>query len=231
MNKSNQKTGLLLISKPSGPTSHDMVDKVRQITGVKKVGHTGTLDPQAEGLLLILVGRPATKKQSNFLKLNKEYRAKIKLGEETDTLDAQGEVVSTYEGAWPSKKEISSLLKKFKGGYYQVPPAYSAKRINGERAYKLARRGEKPELEPEKIDIYELELLDYSAPELGIRIKCSKGTYVRALARDIGKKLGCGAHLTFLKRTQIGSYELKNAIAVSELNSVNWTGYLKNLTV
>lgn len=229
MNNKKEKSGLLLINKPQGPTSHDIVDQVRDASGVEKVGHTGTLDPQAEGLLILLVSRKATKKQSEFLNLDKEYKAKIKLGEETDTLDSQGETTNIYEGDWPSKEEISSLLEKFKGGYHQVPPAYSAKQVDGERAYKLARKGEAPELKPEKVDIYELELLDHSKSEIEIRVKCSKGTYVRALARDIGKKLGCGAHLTFLKRTQIGDYKLEDAISPSELNSKNWTDHLQQI--
>ncbi|MEF8847041.1 MAG: tRNA pseudouridine(55) synthase TruB [Candidatus Paceibacterota bacterium] len=229
MSNKNQKTGLLLIDKPQGPTSHDMVDQVREITGMEKIGHTGTLDPQAEGLLILLIGREATKKQSEFLKLDKEYEAEIKLGEETDTLDSNGKTTNIYEGDWPNEKEISSLLDKFKGGYHQVPPAYSAKRVDGERAYKLARKGEKPELEPEKVDIYKIKLVDYSSPKIRIRIQCSKGTYIRSLARDIGKKLGCGAHLTFLRRTKIGDYELENAISLSELTSKNWQNYLKKV--
>jgi len=229
MSNKKEKSGLLLINKSQGPTSHDIVDQIREVTNVKKVGHTGTLDPQAEGLLILLIGRNATKKQSEFLNLDKEYEAKIKLGEETDTLDSEGETTNIYEGDWPDQKEISSLLDKFKGGYHQVPPAYSAKRVNGKRAYKLARKGEEPELEPEKVKIYELELIDYEAPEFTIRMKCSKGTYVRSLARDIGKKLGCGAHLTFLKRTQIGDYELEDAISVSSLDSDNWKKYIKKI--
>ena len=237
MSNKNQKTGLLLINKPQGPTSHDIVDEIRRVTEVKKVGHTGTLDPQAEGLLILLVGRKATKKQSEFLNLDKEYEAEIKLGEETDTLDSQGETTNIYEGDWPSEEEVSSLLEKFEGGYHQVPPAYSAKKVDGDRAYKLARKGEKPELEPEKINIYEIEMINYFMPgqpkadkaHLKIRMKCSKGTYVRALARDIGKKLGCGAHLTFLKRTQIGDYKLKNAVSLSELDSDNWQEHLKKV--
>ncbi len=229
MSDAEQNSGLLLVNKPQGPTSHDVVDQVREITGIEKIGHTGTLDPQAEGLLILLIGRKATKKQSEFLNLDKEYEAKIKLGEETDTCDSEGEVVKTYEGDWPERDEIASLLDQFKGGYHQVPPAYSAKRVEGKRAYKLARKGEKPELKPEKVDIYELELINYSAPEIEIRMKCSKGTYVRALARDIGKKLGCGAHLTFLKRTKIGDYSLEDAVLVSELNSDNWVGFLQQI--
>lgn len=229
MSDDKEKAGLLLINKPQGPTSHDIVDKIREITGVEKVGHTGTLDPQAEGLLILLVGRKATKQQSEFLNLRKEYRATVKLGEETDTLDAQGEVVSTYQGDWPDREQVEAALEKFEGSYHQVPPAYSAKRVEGKRAYKLARKGEEPELEPEQVKIYELEFIDYSEPKLKLRIECSKGTYIRALARDLGKKLGCGAHLTALTRTGIGGYDLEQAISSSKLNSDNWTDFLREV--
>lgn len=229
MSDKQEKSGLLLINKPQGPTSHDIVDRVREITGVEKVGHTGTLDPQASGLLILLVSREATKQQNKFLNLRKEYEAIMKLGEETDTLDAQGEITNIYEGDWPDQQEIESVLKQFKDSYHQVPPAYSAKRVEGERAYKLARKGEQPKLEPQRVEIYKLELIDYDQPELEIGVECSKGTYIRALARDIGKKLGCGAHLTFLKRTQIGDYSLEDAVSIADLSSSSWDDYLQQI--
>lgn len=208
---------MLLINKPPGITSHDVVDEVRKATGIKKVGHAGTLDPFAEGLLIILVGREETRLQSKFLNLDKEYEATLILGAETDTFDSEGKIQDTNKLQIPKKKTVEAALKKFIGEQEQMPPAFSAKKVKGKKAYELARKGETVELEPKKVTIHNLELLDYDYPELKIRTRVSSGTYIRALARDIGRALGTGAHVKELKRTQIGEHKLKDAQTLKEL--------------
>lgn len=224
----------LLINKPPGPTSHDIVDKVRKITGEKRVGHAGTLDPFAEGLLVILVGREATKKQSEFMKLDKEYTSTFHLGAETDTDDKDGNFSrfarsggarqfsifnfqKTEMDKIPDKKQISSVLKKFTGEIEQTPPNFSAIKIKGKKAYEFARRGEAVNLKPRKVKIYGIEILEFEWPLLKLKISCSSGTYIRALARDIGRELGCGAYVEKLVRTKIGPYSLRQALSLTEV--------------
>ena len=223
---------MFLINKPKGPTSHDIVDEVRRITGERRVGHAGTLDPFAEGLLIILVGRKETKKQSEFLNLDKTYEATLTLGIETDTHDLTGKPVKSQFPIFnfqipnhrlrrgPAKSgdnfqipisKIKKVLKKFEGEQMQIPPKFSAKKIKGKKAYELARRGKEFELEPKNVKIYYIKLLDYNYPELLIETKVSSGTYIRALARDIGEKLGTGAYLRNLRRTKIGEFSVKDA--------------------
>ncbi|MDX1535259.1 MAG: tRNA pseudouridine(55) synthase TruB [Candidatus Spechtbacterales bacterium] len=211
---------MLLINKPKGPTSHDIVDEVRKITGIKKVGHAGTLDPFAEGLLIILVGRPETKQQSTFIGMDKEYEATFILGEERDTGDITGEPVesqhTSVDNAVPvTEQELQAVLEKFTGEMEQIPSTYSAKKIKGKKAYELAREGKEVKLKPKKVTIYKLELLSYSWPEVKIRVKVSSGTYIRALARDIGRELKTGAYVSELKRTSIGEYSLEDARPLS----------------
>ena len=216
---------ILFINKPAGPTSHDIVDKVRRLTGERRVGHAGTLDPFAEGLLIVLVGREATKRQSEFMKLTKEYIATLHLGAETDTQDLTGKPIKSKfpppknNSQIPSLKTVQSILKNFKGEIDQVPPVYSAIKIKGKKAYELARRGEKVELKPRKIKIYDIKILDYKWPLLELKIKCSSGTYIRSLARDIGRTLNTGAYLEKLVRTKIGRYKLKDAINIDPVRS------------
>lgn len=210
------KEKILLINKPRGMTSHDVVDLVRRKTGEKRVGHTGTLDPMAEGLLIVLVGKEATKRQQEFMKIEKEYVAMIRLGATSTTNDAEGEITMTKVQALMTNKipisefKIQSVLRKFIGNIEQVPPAYSAVKIKGERAYKLARKGMRPPLKPRRVTIATIETLSYRYPLLKIRVVCSSGTYIRALARDIGEKLGLGAYLETLVRTRIGPYRLES---------------------
>lgn len=210
---------ILNVYKPAGPTSHDIVDIVRRITGEKRVGHAGTLDPFAEGILVVLVGRDATKRQKEFLMMDKEYRAKIHLGATSDTDDLTGEIRNSKHDIRNkiSKSKIQNILKSFIGEIKQVPPAYSAIKLRGKKAYELARRGEKPELKPRNVKIYEIKLLDYTWPYLEIRVKCSSGTYIRALARDIGGQLGTGAYLDELVRTKIGNFVLQDSIPLKNL--------------
>jgi len=210
---------ILLINKPPGPTSHDIVDDVRKITGESRVGHTGTLDPFAEGLLIVLVGREATKRQAEFLKLDKEYIATLRFGAETDTDDITGSSLSFARdrGQKITINDTKRVIQKFIGEISQIPPAYSAIKIKGKKAYELARKGEKPKLEPRKINIYNIKILNYEWPLLELTVQCSSGTYIRALARDIGRDLGCGAYLEKLIRTKIGKYSLKDAVTIDAL--------------
>jgi len=210
---------ILLINKPPGPTSHDIVDDVRKITGESRVGHTGTLDPFAEGLLIVLVGREATKRQAEFLKLDKEYIATLRFGAETDTDDITGSSLSFARdrGQKITINDTKRVIQKFIGEISQIPPAYSAIKIKGKKAYELARKGEKPKLEPRKINIYNIKILNYEWPLLELTVQCSSGTYIRALARDIGRDLGCGAYLEKLIRTKIGKYSLTDAVTIDAL--------------
>jgi len=212
-------SNILLVNKPPGPTSHDIVDEVRKITDEHRVGHTGTLDPFAEGLLIVLVGREATKRQAEFLKLDKEYIATLHLGAETDTDDITGFSLSyTHDrGQKITINDIERVIQKFIGEISQIPPDYSAIKIKGKKAYELARKGEKPKLEPRKIKIYNIKIINYEWPLLELKVQCSSGTYIRSLARDIGRELGCGAYLEKLIRTKIGKYSLKDAVTIDAL--------------
>jgi len=218
-------SGILIINKPAGPTSHDIVDKIRRITKVKKVGHAGTLDPFAKGVLIILINK-ATKAQQKFMILHKTYTAIIFLGAVSNTYDKTGNI-SVLNNTPPIKRNaIKKILKNFTGEIKQIPPAFSAIKINGKRAYELARKGIKLKLKPRKIKIYNIKLLKYNWPYLEIKIKCSKGTYIRSLANDIGKKLGCGAYLKELTRNKIGKFNLKKAINLDKITKDNWQNYI-----
>jgi tRNA pseudouridine55 synthase len=218
--------GFILINKPAGITSHDVVDKLREITGVKKIGHAGTLDPFATGLLILGIGREFTKKLSIFQKKDKEYIATLKLGAESDTFDREGKIVEKKIEKIPERKEIEEVLKSFLGEIEQIPPSFSAKKIKGKKLYELARKGIKVKPKPQKVKIYEISILEYKFPYLKIKVKCSGGTYIRSLANDIGKKLGCGSYVKELVRTKIGEFSLEKAIELSRLNSQNWKNFI-----
>jgi tRNA pseudouridine55 synthase len=218
--------GFILINKPAGITSHDVVDKLREITKIKKIGHAGTLDPFATGLLILGIGREFTKKLSVFQKKNKEYIAILKLGAESDTFDKEGKIVEKKVEKIPERKEIEEVLKSFFGEIEQIPPAFSAKKIKGKKLYELARKGIKVEPKPQKVKIYEISILEYNFPYLKIKVKCSSGTYIRSLANDIGKKLGCGAYVEDLMRTKIGEFSIENAVELSKLTPQNWKSFL-----
>jgi tRNA pseudouridine55 synthase len=220
------KSGFLLINKPKGQSSHNVVSFLRKITKIKKIGHSGTLDPFATGLLILGIKREATKRLSQFLKMDKEYKACLKLGAESNTFDREGKIVRKKINEIPKIKEIKNVLKKFIGEINQVPPIFSAKKIRGKRLYQLARKGKKVRLKPQKVKIYQISILDYKFPFLKIKVKCSAGTYIRSLASDIGKALKCGAYLENLKRTKIGNFSLKDSIELSKLNSKNWQKFL-----
>ena len=205
--------GIVVLDKPSGPTSHDVVDLVRKKLAIRQVGHTGTLDPVASGVLVIMLGK-ATKLSRFLMPAEKSYTATLKLGLETDTMDVEGCVTDMKTVPDFSKEEISCALESFKGDQLQVPPMYSAKKVNGKKLYKLARAGKKVEREPSEVTIFDIGLLDYSHPELTFYVKCSKGTYLRVLCSDIGRILGCCAYMTALKRIQNGVFKLENAVGL-----------------
>lgn len=210
---------MILIDKPAGISSFGVVTKIRGFLknefGHKvKVGHTGTLDPFATGLLILLSGK-MTKRSNDFLKLDKEYVADLKLGFKSSTGDPEGEIEKVDDRA-PDAKEIEDILQTFIGEIEQIPPKYSAIKINGQRAYKLARKGVDFEVPMRRIRIYNIEVLEYEYPRLAIRCRVSSGTYIRTLAEDIGLKLGVGAYLTALRRTKIGEYSVDKACTLKD---------------
>jgi tRNA pseudouridine55 synthase len=200
------------VAKPAGPTSHDVVDIVRRALGERRVGHLGTLDPFAKGLLVLVVGR-ATRLAPFAAEWPKTYEGVIRLGITTDTDDLTGAVVATAPWTGITLAQLAEVIGSFRGAYAQRPPAYSAVKIEGERAYRRARRGETVAPEPRPVEIRELELVEAAVPDLQFRATVSAGTYLRSLARDIGAKLGCGAHLTALRRTAVGALRLADAVA------------------
>lgn len=203
--------GFLLVDKPTGPTSHDVVQSVRRALGERRVGHTGTLDPFASGLLVLCVG-PTTRLAEYLAGCDKEYVATLRLGQRTTTHDTEGEVVEESEG-WRGlgAPALEEALAAFRGPVFQRPPRFSAKKVEGEAAYRRARRGEAVELEPVEVTVHELELLATELPLVRLRLRCSSGTYVRALARDLGAHLGVGAHLTELRRTRVCGLRVEDA--------------------
>ena len=212
-----ERGGVLLVRKPRAPTSHDIVDAVRKSTGVRRVGHAGALDPLAEGLLVILVGR-AARLAEYFKGLEKTYLARVVLGHASETDDADGPLTPVRPGGpFPAREEIESLLKgRFTGELAQRPPAYSALHVAGKRAHALARKGEKVELPERRVVVHELELLRYGPPEMNLRARVSSGTYIRALARDVGDALGVGGYLAGLVRTGVGPFSVEEAIEPEE---------------
>ncbi len=216
-------SGYLLINKPAGPTSHDIIDALRRLTGLAKIGHAGTLDPFASGLLICAVGREATKSIAKFVKLDKEYIATLHLGAVSDTHDKTGKIISRPTASQPALEAINAVIARFIGPQEQLPPMYSAKKINGRKLYELARSGKVVERQPSNIEIFNLAVLNYSWPHLSLKINCSSGTYIRSLAFDLGEGLGCGAYVAELQRTAIGQYRLEQAITLAELTTINWT--------
>jgi tRNA pseudouridine55 synthase len=212
--------GILLVDKPVGWTSHDVVAKVRNTlksqTGQRiKVGHTGTLDPIASGLMILVVGK-YTKRASEFSKLDKTYEAQLTLGANSSTGDSEGELTQV-SGSRPTKTALQAVLSQFEGKIQQTPPIYSAVKIDGQRAYKMARRGQTPKMEPREVTIYSLDLTDYTYPTVKFTVSVSSGTYIRSLAVDIGQKLGTGAYLSNLRRTHIGNFNIKNVSNLAKI--------------
>lgn len=211
MSTPKTSSGFLLVDKPAGPTSHDVVDMIRRALKTSRVGHAGTLDPFATGLLIVGVGA-ATKSLSRFVGLDKTYEAVIRLGAVSDTMDRTGRI-EQQACSVVSEPAVREVLERFLGAQDQVPPMYSAKKVGGKKLYELAREGAEVERKPVRVTIHELELLSYDWPYLTIRARVSSGTYVRALAHDVGIALGCGAYLEELRRTRIGPHDVKDAVA------------------
>ena len=225
----NAISGALVVDKPVGMTSHDVVQAIRNGTGLRRAGHTGTLDPRASGVLVILVG-PAVRLSEYVSASDKRYQAIIRLGGTTDTFDAEGQFTPSKDPLNVTEAEFEEALKTFVGEIEQVPPAYSAVKVGGRKAYEMARKGEEVELEPRKIMVHHLEVLEWTPPEVVIDVHCSSGTYVRSLANDLGQKLGCGAYLVGLRRTKSGRFTLRDATPLRKLqeafNAGNWYQYL-----
>lgn len=207
--------GIIVINKEKGYTSHDVVARLRGILHTKKIGHTGTLDPMAEGVLPVCIGG-ATKLCETFTGHDKEYEAVMLLGGTYDTLDVTGQLLETRE-VMSTAEEIEAALKSFIGGYDQIPPMYSARKINGKKLYDLARSGITVERPPVFVNIYDISIVSIDLPRVRIKVKCGKGTYIRSLIDDTGKKLGCGAAMESLTRTRSGDFTLEGAHTLSEI--------------
>lgn len=202
----SKPAGVLLINKPKGKTSFNLVSLLRKICDVQKIGHAGTLDPFASGVMVLLVGKDFTRLSDRFLLQDKEYEATLRLGIRTDSYDCEGKVLETSPVV-PTKDSVLKVLSSFQGSLLQTPPMFSAKKIQGKKLYELARKGIEIPRPPSQVHV-QITLLSYEYPFLKVHVACSKGTYIRSLAEDIGKALGCGAHLSDLVRTRSGSFSL-----------------------
>ncbi len=202
--------GILLVDKPAGPTSHDIVDAIRKRFGIRKVGHGGTLDPQATGLLVILLGK-GTKLSNYFMSGDKAYEGTMTLGAETNTQDADGEVTRQGDCSGVTQEQAAEVMRRYIGDMMQTPPMVSAVKVKGVPLYKSARKGKEVEREARLIHIYRFDILNFKLPEITFKVDCTKGTYVRTLCADVGTDLGCGAHLSALRRTGAGKLKLEDA--------------------
>ncbi len=216
MNQTDPFDGILLVDKPAGPTSHDVVYKIRRHFNLKKVGHGGTLDPAATGLLVILLGR-GTRVSNRFMSSDKTYEGTLTLGITTDSQDAQGTVLREMDATGITRVQLEEAIAKFKGDMFQTPPMVSAIKMAGVPLYKLARNGEEIERKPRFIHLYDFRLLDFTPPQGTFVVRCSKGTYVRTLCHDIGEMLGVGAHLSQLRRTETAGYNVRQAVTLDQL--------------
>jgi tRNA pseudouridine55 synthase len=217
-NRGRNISGVLLLDKPIGMTSNKALQEVKFLYKAAKAGHTGSLDPLATGLLPICFGE-ATKLSAFLLDADKHYQVRVKLGETTTTADAEGEVLETADPSGVTEADLRAMLGEFLGEQDQLPPMYSAIKHQGERLYKLARQGVEVEREPRTIHIHALELMNFGLPEFEMNVHCSKGTYVRTLAEDIGKRLGCGAHVVGLRRTGVGPYDDQSMLSLEQVQS------------
>lgn len=219
MNRTDPFDGILLVDKPAGMTSHDVVYKIRRHFNLKKVGHGGTLDPAATGLLVILLGR-GTRVSNRFMSSDKTYEGTIRLGITTDSQDAEGKIIKEADPSGITREQLEEAISKFKGDMFQIPPMVSAIKMAGVPLYKLARQGEEIERKPRFIHLYEFRLLDFTSPHGTFVLRCSKGTYVRTLCHDIGEALGVGAHLSQLRRTETAGYRINQATSLDLLLSM-----------
>ena len=216
MNELTTWDGALLVDKPAGPTSHDIIDKVRRTFGVKKAGHCGTLDPSATGLLIVLLGR-GTKLSERLMGGDKVYEGTFKLGEVTSSYDAEGELVTSLRVPPLTLADLNAYAAELKGDQMQTPPMVSAVKVNGVPLYKLARKGVEVERKARLIRVYDYKIRTYNEPIAEFRVACTKGTYVRSLVHDLGQKAGCGAHLVSLRRTVSGDFNVADAVTLDKL--------------
>jgi tRNA pseudouridine55 synthase len=210
--------GIFAVHKPKGITSHDVVDIVRKKTGVKRVGHGGTLDPLAEGVLVIAVGRENTKKLDEYVRGGKEYIAEIMLGENSETDDSEGEKTEINKEIKPNLVDIQIKIKQFVGKISQTPPLYSALKLQGQPAHRRVRKGQVIKLEARVVEIKEIDLLSYEYPIIKLTVACGPGVYIRSIARDLGEKLGTGGYLKSLIRTRVGEFTLEKCLKISDLS-------------
>lgn len=221
--------GLLNVDKPQGWTSHDIVGRLRRVTGIRKIGHAGTLDPLATGVLVVAVGR-ATRLLEYIVGQPKQYTTTVKLGEITDSYDADGDIVECHEVA-VSKQDIAAVLPQFIGDIDQLPPIFSAIKKDGQPLYKLARQGKEVTVEPRRVSIKSLETVGFESPNLRLRVDCGTGTYIRSLAHDIGQALGCGGHVAELRRTRVGGFTSEDAVPIDEITPENVASLLKPMAL
>jgi len=217
--------GLLLVDKPEGMSSHDVVNRVRRLSSVRRVGHAGTLDPLATGLLLVSIGR-VTRLNEYLVGHDKKYLATVRLGQATNTYDAEGEVTEERPFSSITSSTIADALPAFRGTIQQRPPIYSAIKKDGQPLYKLARKGIEVDIPTREITIHALDVLDYSPPFLQLDIHCSSGTYIRSIAHDLGQAMGCGGHITALRRTAVNEFDIQNAVPLDQLTPDNIANYL-----
>ena len=223
-------SGVLVVDKPTGVTSHDVVQELRRILGTKRVGHTGTLDPAAGGVLLACVGK-GTKVAQFLTGYDKEYRAVIKLGATTDTYDGEGEIKETKEECQVSPERIIDTIDSFRGEIWQLPPLHSAIKYKGKRLYQYAREKEEVTRTKRKVEIKEISIKGVNMPYVELKVSCSKGTYVRSVAHDLGQKLGCGAYLFSLRRTRVGPFTLEDALSPGSISEVKKEGKISEALI
>lgn len=209
-------SGFLNLNKPRGPSSFAFVSMVRRLTGIRRVGHGGTLDPLADGVLPLCLGQ-ATRMMDHLLDGRKEYRARVRLGITTDTYDAEGDVVAERDASGVSLRDVEALLPRYAGSILQVPPMYSALKQGGRTLYSMARQGLEVERAPRPVQVYRIEVTAWEPPHFTLEVECSRGTYIRSLAYDLGEALGCGAHLAALTRTRVGPFRIEDAVTPDEL--------------
>jgi tRNA pseudouridine55 synthase len=211
--------GVLLVDKPGGFTSHDVVARLRRKLAMKRIGHAGTLDPMATGLLIMLIGK-ATRISQYLISLDKEYEGTVTLGAVTDSQDADGQVMETRPVPPLSEAEVLAVMKTFLGDQYQMPPMFSAIKIDGVPLYKKARQGEEVEREQRFIRVSSIELTSFALPQFSFRLRCSKGTYVRTIAHDLGQKIGCGGHLSALRRTATDRFRVEDSLTLDQIEAL-----------
>ncbi len=222
--------GLILVNKPKGITSHDVVDQIRDILGIQKVGHYGTLDPLATGLVIVAVGK-TTRLFPFYSKKDKTYTGRIRLGFSTDTYDSTGKPISSESKEYPKKSALLNGMKKFVGKIEQVPPPYSAKKYKGKPLYELARGKKDYKLRPNKISVYFFDLIQFTPPDVEFKVRCSSGTYIRSIAHDLGQHLECGAHLSELTRTAIGEYHMDESLELDKIKSLAKKGKIEEFLI